>query len=106
MRYRTFVTFNVLGALLWAVGVTLLGYTLGKTAPGIDKADLLALGGELLNQLRHSFHGQSERRNVGNLGADVQADAGHLEIFVGGRSPIKLRGSANGDAEFVLLQAG
>src|SRR5256714_7607396 len=37
MRYRTFVTFNVLGALLWAVGVTLLGYTLGKTVHGIDK---------------------------------------------------------------------
>ena len=37
MRYRTFVTFNVVGALLWAVGVTLLGYTLGKTVHGIDK---------------------------------------------------------------------
>ena len=37
MRYRTFVTFNALGALLWAVGVTLLGYTLGKTVHGIDK---------------------------------------------------------------------
>jgi membrane-associated protein len=37
MRYRTFVTYNLLGALLWAVGVTLLGYTLGKTVHGIDK---------------------------------------------------------------------
>ena len=37
MRYRTFVTFNVVGALLWAIGVTLLGYTLGKTVHGIDK---------------------------------------------------------------------
>ena len=37
MRYRTFVTFNVIGALLWAVGVTILGYTLGKTVHGIDK---------------------------------------------------------------------
>jgi len=37
MRYRTFVAFNALGALLWAVGVTLLGYTLGKTVHGIDK---------------------------------------------------------------------
>jgi membrane-associated protein len=36
MRYRVFVTFNVVGALLWAVGVTLLGYTLGKTVHGID----------------------------------------------------------------------
>jgi len=37
MRYRTFVTYNVIGALLWAVGVTILGYTLGKTVHGIDK---------------------------------------------------------------------
>ena len=37
MRYRTFVTYNLVGALLWAVGVTLLGYTLGKTVHGIDK---------------------------------------------------------------------
>jgi membrane-associated protein len=37
MRYRTFVTFNVIGAALWAIGVTLLGYTLGKTVHGIDK---------------------------------------------------------------------
>jgi len=30
MRYRHFVSFNVIGALLWGVGVTLLGYALGN----------------------------------------------------------------------------
>jgi membrane-associated protein len=30
MKYRTFVTFNVVGGLLWAVGVTLLGFFLGQ----------------------------------------------------------------------------
>jgi membrane-associated protein len=30
MRYRTFVTFNALGALAWGVGLTLLGYFLGQ----------------------------------------------------------------------------
>ena len=30
MRYRTFVTYNVLGGLLWAVGVTTLGHFLGE----------------------------------------------------------------------------
>jgi membrane-associated protein len=30
MRYRTFVTYNVLGGLLWAVGVTSLGHFLGE----------------------------------------------------------------------------
>jgi len=37
MRYRTFVTFNVLGGFLWAVGVTSLGYGLGESIPDIDK---------------------------------------------------------------------
>ncbi|HET9444382.1 MAG TPA: VTT domain-containing protein [Acidimicrobiales bacterium] len=43
MRYRTFVTFNVVGGLLWAVGVTLLGYILGETIPDIDKYLLPAI---------------------------------------------------------------
>lgn len=36
MRYRTFVSYNVIGGLLWAVGVTLLGYWLGSLIPDID----------------------------------------------------------------------
>lgn len=32
MSYRHFVSFNVIGALLWGVGVTLLGYALGNIA--------------------------------------------------------------------------
>ena len=37
MRYRTFVTYNIVGGLLWAVGVILAGYALGETVPEIDK---------------------------------------------------------------------
>jgi membrane-associated protein len=37
MRYRTFVFYNILGALLWAVGITCLGYYLGQIIPDIDK---------------------------------------------------------------------
>jgi membrane-associated protein len=44
MEYRTFVRFNVVGALLWAVGVTLLGYVLGETIPDIDKYLLPVIG--------------------------------------------------------------
>src|SRR5918992_739522 len=37
MHYRTFVTYNVVGGLLWAVGVTLIGYVLGESIPDIDR---------------------------------------------------------------------
>jgi membrane-associated protein len=37
MRYRTFLIFNALGGSLWGIGLPILGYTLGKTVPSIDK---------------------------------------------------------------------
>jgi membrane-associated protein len=36
MRYRVFVPFNVLGGVLWGVGVTLAGYTLGSRVKHLD----------------------------------------------------------------------
>lgn len=36
MPYRTFVSYNVIGGLLWAVGVTMLGFVLGGIVPNID----------------------------------------------------------------------
>jgi membrane-associated protein len=35
MHYRTFVKFNIIGGVLWAVGFTQLGYWVGRTWPGI-----------------------------------------------------------------------
>jgi membrane-associated protein len=37
MPYRTFLAFNAAGALLWGILLPILGYTLGKTVPSIDK---------------------------------------------------------------------
>lgn len=37
MNYRRFVTFNVIGGVLWGAGVTLLGYLLGNTIGDIDR---------------------------------------------------------------------
>jgi membrane-associated protein len=37
MPYRTFVTFNIVGGLLWACGLLTLGYALGRSIPDIDR---------------------------------------------------------------------
>lgn len=37
MNYPTFLSFNVVGGALWAVGLTLAGYFLGTSIPGIDR---------------------------------------------------------------------
>ena len=37
MDYKTFVTYNILGGLLWGGGITLSGYFLGEKVPDIDK---------------------------------------------------------------------
>tara|TARA_R110000824_G_scaffold401771_1_gene615608 strand:+ start:295464 stop:296087 length:624 start_codon:yes stop_codon:yes gene_type:complete len=37
MRYRTFLTYNVVGGVLWGTGVTSLGYALGNTVPHIEE---------------------------------------------------------------------
>lgn len=36
MRYRVFVVYNIAGALLWASGVTFLGFYLGEKIPGVE----------------------------------------------------------------------
>jgi membrane-associated protein len=37
MPYRTFLAFNAVGGLVWGVLLPVLGYTLGKKVPSIDK---------------------------------------------------------------------
>ncbi len=39
MNYRRFLAFNFLGAVLWAIGVTMLGYTLGHFFGSIEGVD-------------------------------------------------------------------
>jgi len=37
MKYREFLTWNILGGFLWGVGVTSAGYFLGRTIPNSEK---------------------------------------------------------------------
>lgn len=44
MRYQTFLVYNVAGAFIWGISVTLLGYFLGQLIPDIDRYLLPILG--------------------------------------------------------------
>jgi len=44
MRYRTFVTYNVVGGVLWGVGVTTLGYYLGQVDFVAEHIELILIG--------------------------------------------------------------
>ena len=36
MSYRTFLFYNIIGGLVWSVGITLIGFYLGRLIPNID----------------------------------------------------------------------
>lgn len=44
MHYRTFITYNLIGGVLWGSGVTILGYFLGQVAFVKDHVELILLG--------------------------------------------------------------
>lgn len=37
MEYKKFLAYNLVGGVIWGIGVTALGYVLGSTIPDIDK---------------------------------------------------------------------
>lgn len=72
MPYRTFLKFNILGALLWAAGLTYLGYYAGawleSIGVDIDKYLLLVIAVVVLISLSpamfHLFKDEDRRRNI------------------------------------------
>ena len=51
MRYRTFIVYNLVGALLWAVGLTTLGHFIGNVGVIRDHIEIAVLGIVLLSLL-------------------------------------------------------
>ena len=66
MRYRTFMFYNLIGGFLWTVGITILGYCLGKSIPAeqVDKYLLpIILGIIVLSLLPSIIHLIQENRS-------------------------------------------
>ena len=65
MRYRTFVTFNLVGGALWAIGVTLLGYFLGQVdvvEQNLEVTLLLIVGVSFLPMIIELLRGRAEAK--------------------------------------------
>ncbi len=85
MRYRHFVAYNAVGALLWAVGVTLLGYALGNIPFIKDNIEALLvvivlisvipIGVELWRGRKHAKEPRDERYDEPDERAEVERRA-------------------------------
>ena len=65
MRYRTFVTYNILGGVLWGAGVVLLGYFLGQiqfVADNIEPIILLIVALSVLPIVLEVLRARREHR--------------------------------------------
>ncbi|NMR19678.1 hypothetical protein HIR71_05470 [Cellulomonas fimi] len=66
MNYRHFVSYNVIGALLWGVGVTVLGYFLGQITfvkDNIEAILVLIVGLSLIPVAVELLRARSAKRN-------------------------------------------
>jgi membrane-associated protein len=65
MRYRTFLTYNIVGGVLWGVGVTTLGYHLGQVGfieANIEFVLIGIVGISVLPMLIELYRGDRRRR--------------------------------------------
>lgn len=86
MKYRTFLAYNIIGGLLWAVGVTLLGYFLGDAigADNIDKYLLPIIAVIIILSLIPPFleYRKHKRKRGTVTDAEAAAEAQHLHDIV------------------------
>lgn len=68
MEYSTFLTFNIIGAALWSIGITLAGFYLGKLVRNIDSYLLpiifLIIAVSILPNLIHIFKSKENRQQL------------------------------------------
>ena len=68
MERQAFQTYNILGAIFWTTGITLLGYYLGKVVPNADRYILpivvVIILASVLPGLIHLTRKQEERKRI------------------------------------------
>jgi membrane-associated protein len=67
MKYRTFVTFNLIGGALWAIGVTMLGYFLGQVdviEQNIELAAIVVVGISVIPIALELLKARKEKQSV------------------------------------------
>ena len=68
MKYSQFFLFNLIGALIWGLGMPLLGYFLGSTVPNIDQylvpIIILIIFGSLIPPVTHFLKEKHHRDQV------------------------------------------
>ena len=79
MERRRFFTWSAVGAVLWAAGVTLLGYFLGKSFPGLqDKLEVVILLIVAVSVVPMLFEYVKHRRAAQKIAAEVGEAAGDI----------------------------
>lgn len=68
MNYKTFITYNLIGGLIWGVGLTISGYYLGKIVPNVDKyllpIILVIIVASVLPSIWHILQDEKVRKKI------------------------------------------
>lgn len=71
MEYKTFIVYNIIGGLAWAMGLTWVGFILGNSIPNVDRYLLpiiaLIVILSILPQTIHILKDPHHRRQIKNL---------------------------------------
>lgn len=80
MHYKTFVAYNIVGGVLWAIGLNLAGYFLGSLIPDVDKYLLPIVGviviASVAPSVIHILKDPESREGLMKLGKNALAKVG------------------------------
>jgi len=75
MTYKRYLLFDIAGGILWVWGMTLLGYTLGRTVPNVDsKIHYIIAGVIALSFMPAAYHAWKSKKSRTNKVAQQIAE--------------------------------